>query len=33
VLWLAQTLGFEIGLGRFAFDYSWERILADYNTV
>jgi hypothetical protein len=31
LLWLALTLGFEIGLGRLIFGYSWERIVADYN--
>jgi hypothetical protein len=31
LLWLALTLGFEIGLGRLIFRYSWERIFADYN--
>jgi hypothetical protein len=30
-LWLALTLVFEIALGFFVFDYSWQRILSDYN--
>jgi len=29
--WLGLTLLFEIGLGRFVFGYSWERLLEDYN--
>lgn len=29
--WLALTVLFEIGLGRLALGYSWERLLADYN--
>lgn len=31
VLWTILTILFEFGLGRLAFDYSWERILSDYN--
>jgi hypothetical protein len=31
VMWVFLTLSFEIGLGRFAFAYSWERILSDFN--
>jgi hypothetical protein len=32
-LWVALTLAFEIGLGRLLFDYSWSRILSDFNIV
>lgn len=31
ILWFILTLGFEILLGRLVFDYSWEKILSDYN--
>ena len=31
VMWVLLTLIFEIGLGRFVFDYSWERVLSDFN--
>jgi len=31
VLWLVLSLSFEFSLGRFAFGYSWERMLADYD--
>lgn len=31
LLWMAMTLLFEISLGRFVLDYSWDRILSDYN--
>src|SRR5438046_512383 len=31
MMWLALTLVFEFTLGRFAFGYSWQRILEDYN--
>jgi hypothetical protein len=31
LLWVGLTLGFELLLGRLVFDYSWERILSDYN--
>ena len=30
-MWLALTLAFEFTLGRFAFGYSWRRILEDYD--
>ena len=30
-LWVALTLAFEFGLGRFGLGYSWERMLEDYN--
>jgi hypothetical protein len=29
--WLVLTLGFEFGLGRYGFGYSWQRILEDYD--
>jgi hypothetical protein len=29
--WAALTFGFEILLGRWVLDYSWERIFADYD--
>lgn len=31
ILWVALTVGFEIVLGRFAMNLSWERIASDYN--
>ena len=31
VMWALLTVVFEIGLGRFVFDYSWERVLSDFN--
>lgn len=31
LVWVALTLVFEIGLGRVALDYRWERVLSDYN--
>ena len=31
VMWVLLTLSFEIGVGRFAFAYSWERVLSDFN--
>lgn len=31
VIWVLLTLCFEIGLGRLAFSYSWERVLSDFN--
>ncbi len=31
VLWMLLTVGFEVGLGRFGFGYSWAQIAADYN--
>jgi hypothetical protein len=30
-VWLGLTLLFEIGLGRIVLQYSWARILSDYN--
>lgn len=30
-LWVTLTLVFEISLGRFAFNMSWQRIAEDYN--
>lgn len=30
VTWLILTLAFEISLGRFVFELSWERIYSDY---
>ena len=27
------TLVFEVGLGRLVMDYSWERIMSDYNIL
>lgn len=31
VVWVALTAGFEIAIGRFAMDLSWESIASDYN--
>jgi hypothetical protein len=31
VLWMLLTVGFEVGLGRLVFGYSWAQIAADYN--
>jgi hypothetical protein len=31
VLWVLLTLAFEIGVGRFVLDYSWGRVLSDFN--
>jgi hypothetical protein len=31
VMWVVLTLGFEIGVGRAVLNYSWERILSDFN--
>ena len=31
ILWVGMTVGFEIVLGRFALNLSWERIASDYN--
>ena len=31
VTWVLVTLIFEIGIGRFVLDYSWERVLSDFN--
>ena len=33
VFWLILTLSFEILLGRFGFNLSWERIFSDYNIL
>jgi hypothetical protein len=33
LLWVLLTVGFEIALGRFVLDYSWTRILSDYNLL
>jgi hypothetical protein len=33
LLWVSLTVGFEIALGRFVLDYSWTRILSDYNLL
>jgi hypothetical protein len=30
-MWVVLTLAFEIGMGRFVLDYSWERVLSDFN--
>ena len=29
--WLALTLGFELGVGRYVVGYAWERLAADYD--
>jgi hypothetical protein len=31
VMWFAMSLVFEFTLGRFAFGYTWQRILEDYD--
>lgn len=31
VLWMLLTVVFEVGLGRFAFGYSWSQIATDYD--
>jgi hypothetical protein len=31
VLWMLLTVTFEVGLGHWAFGYSWAQIAADYN--
>jgi hypothetical protein len=31
LFWLVLTLGFEFGLGRYGFGYSWQHILEDYD--
>ncbi|MEQ1763556.1 MAG: hypothetical protein ABL984_10470, partial [Pyrinomonadaceae bacterium] len=31
ILWVALTVSFEIILGRFLMNLSWERIVSDYN--
>jgi hypothetical protein len=33
VLWMVLTVVFEVGLGRWAFGYSWAQIAADYNLL
>jgi hypothetical protein len=33
VLWMVLTVLFEVGLGRWAFGYSWAQIAADYNLL
>lgn len=33
LFWVALTLVFEIGLGRWALGYSWARLAADYNLL
>lgn len=33
LLWLVLTIGFEIALGRFIMQLSWERIFSDYNLL
>ena len=33
ILWVGLTVGFEIVLGRFAMNLSWERIASDYNVA
>lgn len=30
-IWVALTLLFEVGLGRFAFGLSWDRLASDYD--
>ncbi|HEX4998983.1 MAG TPA: hypothetical protein VFY29_12210 [Terriglobia bacterium] len=31
MMWVGLTLTFELGAGRYLFDYSWDRILSDFN--
>ncbi len=31
IMWVVLTVGFELFIGRFAMDLSWERIATDYN--
>ncbi len=31
IMWLAMTIAFEFGFGRFVAGHSWERLFADYN--
>ena len=31
IMWVFLTVGFEMLLGRFAMNVSWERIASDYN--
>lgn len=33
LLWLGLTITFEIVLGRLVFQYSWKRILSDYDIL
>lgn len=33
VLWLLLAVSFEISLGRFVMQFSWERIFSDYNVI
>jgi hypothetical protein len=33
VLWMLLTAVFEVGLGRWAFGYSWAQIAVDYNLL
>lgn len=30
-LWVALTLAFEVGLGRFVLDLPWDRLMADFD--
>lgn len=32
-LWVALTLAFDVGVGRWGFRYSWSRIASDYDLV
>lgn len=32
-LWLAMTIAFEFGFGRFVAGHSWSRLLLDYNLL
>lgn len=31
IIWVGLTVAFEAGMGRFILDYSWERILSDFD--
>ena len=31
VVWLAMTIAFEFGFGRYVAGHSWQRLLADYD--
>lgn len=33
LVWLAATVAFEFGAGRYAFGKTWAELLADYNVV
>jgi hypothetical protein len=33
LLWVLLTLAFEISAGRFLFNYSWERVLSDFDLM